>query len=69
VSDFARELAGLPDITRHLLVLHVSDGHEKYRACTTPGTGIPAAAWLCVLHFYATAAEQISRRGVERGSR
>lgn len=69
MSDIARELAGLPGITQRLLVLHVSDGHGKCRACTTPGTSIPGAAWPCSLHFYAAAAEQIRRKGIERASR
>lgn len=70
MSDFARELAGLPEVTGRLLILHVPDQHGRCRACTAPGTGIPAAAWPCVLHFYAAAAEEITRRRtVERGMR
>ena len=62
MKDFARELAGLPDVTGRLLRLHVPDQHGRCRACTTPGTGIPAATWPCVLYFYAAAAEEITRR-------
>lgn len=70
MSDLARELSTLPEVTQRLLELHVSDGHGKCRACTRPGTGIPAAAWPCVLHFYATAANEIrGRQRSERGSR
>lgn len=66
-SDLARELAGLPEVTKRLLELHVADRHGKCRACTTPGTGIPRAPWPCVLHFYATAADEIRRRWAPRG--
>lgn len=69
MSDLARELAGLAGVPQRLLALHVPDRHRRCRACTTPGTGIPSAPWPCVLHFYATAAEQIRRHRVERGSR
>jgi len=69
VNDLARELAGLSDLAQRLLTLHVPDGHVRCRACTAAGTGIPSAPWPCVLHFYATAAEQIRRHGVERASR
>jgi hypothetical protein len=70
MSDLARELAGLPEITGRLLALHVPDGQGRCRACTTPGTGMPGAAWPCVLHFYASAAEAITRRrAIERGTR
>lgn len=62
MKDFARELAGLPDVTGRLLRLHVPDQHGRCRACTTPGTGIPAATWPCVLYFYAAAAKEITRR-------
>lgn len=68
-DQVANELAGLPEITQRLLALHVSDGVGRCRACTTPGTGVPAAAWPCVLHYYATAAEQIRSHRVERGRR
>jgi hypothetical protein len=75
VGGIARELADLPGMTQRLLALHVPDAHGRCRACTTPGTGAPGAAWPCSLHFYATAAEQIyaeeirSRRAVERAGR
>jgi hypothetical protein len=71
VSDFAGELAGMPEIVHRLLLLHVADSLGRCRACTRPGTGKPAAAWPCALHFYADAAQQQIRRrqAVERGSR
>ena len=62
MSDLAVELARRPDITQRLLALHVPDGHGRCRACTTPGTGRPAAVWPCVLHFYAAAAAELARR-------
>lgn len=62
VGDVAGELAGLPGVTQRLLALHVSDGHGKCCACTTPGTGMPGARWPCSLHFYAAAAEEIRRQ-------
>lgn len=70
MNGVADELAGLAGVPRRLLALHVADEHGRCRACTTPGTGMPGAAWPCVLHFYATAAEQIRlRRDVERRRR
>ena len=69
MSDIARELAGLAGVPQRLLALHVSDGHGRCRACTTPGTGTPGAPWPCVLHFYATEAEQIRQQRIERGNR
>lgn len=70
MSDLAVELARQPETTQRLLALHVPDGNGRCRACTTPGTGRPAAPWPCVLHFYASAADEIARRRArERGTR
>lgn len=62
MSDLERELARQPEATQRLLAAHVPDEHGRCRACTTPGTGRPAAEWPCVLHFYASAAQEIARR-------
>lgn len=62
MSGVAQELARMPETTRRLLVVHVPDERGRCRGCTTPGTGIPGAAWPCVLHFYASAAQEIWRR-------
>lgn len=70
MSDLANELAQLPGVAQRLLTLHVSDGRGRCRACTTPGTGMPGARWPCPLHFYASAAEQITRRqAIKRSNR
>ncbi len=62
MTGFAQELARLPKTTRRLLAVHVADGLGRCRGCTTPGTGMPGAAWPCVLYFYASAAQEIWRR-------
>lgn len=62
MTDVATELAGLSGVARRLLALHVPAENGRCRACTTPGTGLPGAAWPCVLHFYATAANEMHRR-------
>lgn len=67
MSGVAQELARLPETTRRLLAVHVSDGRGRCRGCTTPGTGMPGAAWPCVLHFYASAAQEIRRRSERVG--
>lgn len=67
MSGVAQELARMPETTRRLLVVHVPDERGRCRGCTTPGTGIPSAAWPCVLHFYASAAQEIVRRTEQVG--
>jgi len=61
VNDLAQELAWQPEITQRLLDVHVADARGRCRGCTTPGTGVPGAAWPCALHFYADAAARIAR--------
>jgi hypothetical protein len=68
-DGIARELAGLPGTVQRLLALHVPDPHGRCRGCTTPGTGMPGAAWPCSLHFYATAAQEIRQQPIVRASR
>ncbi len=67
MTGVAQELARLPETTRRLLAVHVPDERGRCRGCTAPGTGMPGAAWPCVLHFYASAAEEIRRRGERVG--
>ncbi len=67
MTGFAQELARLPETTCRLLAVHVPDDRSRCRGCTTPGTGMPGAAWPCVLHFYASAAQEIRRRSERVG--
>jgi hypothetical protein len=67
VTGVAQELAQLPETTRRLLAVHVPDGRGRCQGCTTPGTGMPGAAWPCALHFYASAAQEIWRQSERSG--
>lgn len=51
-------LAMMPGLRNRLLAEHVPDasGH-RCRACTTPGTGTPGAAWPCRIRDAAEAAQ------------
>lgn len=61
-SEFAAQLAAMPDVADRLLIAHIPDEHGRCRACSTPGTGTPQAAWPCTLHASASAARRVSDR-------
>jgi hypothetical protein len=45
--DFARELAGMPQMLERLKLEHAPDGQGLCVACTTPGRGTPQKRWPC----------------------
>ncbi len=62
VRPLSEALAMMPGLCHRLLVEHVPDpsGH-RCRACTTPGTGTPGAAWPCRIRDAAEAAQSLTR--------
>jgi len=55
-NDLAEELAQLPGVVDAIVVRHVPDEHNRCRACTAGGTGLPRAPWPCGLRWYANQA-------------
>jgi hypothetical protein len=62
--EFARALAGMPELFARLLDQHRAGGDGRCRACTSQVR--PAARWPCLIHVAAASAERIAhRRGGE----
>jgi hypothetical protein len=58
VRSLTAEMAPMPELWNRLLALHVADSSGRCCACTTPGTGAPAAHWPCAIYLVAQQARQ-----------
>ena len=61
-SPLVVEVAANPEAVRRLLQQHVPNDDSRCRACTTPGTGTPGAAWPCSLYLIADSAREWMKR-------
>lgn len=60
-------LATMPDSIARLLAEHQPDPQSgRCRACTTPGSGTPAAQWPCPVYRLAEQAQQVRDGGAGR---
>ncbi|HVG68680.1 MAG TPA: hypothetical protein VM785_10820, partial [Gaiellales bacterium] len=63
MSGVAQELAWLPETTRRLLAVHVSDGRGRCRGCTTPGTGMPGQLLRDAAHAESRSSARVGTTG------